>query len=319
MVHRTFEGNPDRGRRSPKHDTAQKKARAIRMTEHGPDAYRGADATTTTLHAGGAEIPVLGFGTYGMAGDELRTILIAALQRGFRHIDTAQMYRNESDVGHAVRMSGVPRDRMFLTTKVWVADYPAARFLESVNESLRELQTDYIDLLLVHWPRGGAPIEEQIEGLNRAVDAGKVRHIGVSNYNAEMMRMGAALSRHPLVTNQVEYHPFLDQTAVLKEAVASGSSLMAYCGMAVGRVFETQLLRDIAARNRRTVAQVVLRWLIQQPCVVALTRTEKIERIPGNLDIFDFTLSDDEMAAIASLRTPGSRIVDPPHLAPDWD
>jgi 2,5-diketo-D-gluconate reductase B len=285
----------------------------------GATSYSGMDATTATVDVGGAKIPVLGFGTYGMSGPRLQDVLVAALQGGFRHIDTAQMYQNEADVGVAIRASGVPRDAIFVTTKVWVGNYIRQRFMASVDESLRRLQTNHIDLLLVHWPCGGAPLEDQIEGLNRAVDSGKVRYIGVSNYNVAMMRAAAALSTHPLVTNQVEYHPFLDQTAVLQQVASGGSSLMAYCGMAVGRVFETQLLKDMAARHGRSVAQIVLRWLIQQPNVVALSRTEKIERLPQNTDIFDFALGDDDMAAIGTLKSPGGRIVNPSQLAPAWD
>jgi 2,5-diketo-D-gluconate reductase B len=281
--------------------------------------YSGNDAETATRNAGGAPIPVLGFGTYGMSGPGLQNGLVAALRQGFRHVDTAQMYENEADVGLAIRASGVPRSAIFVTTKVWVGNYTRRRFMSSVDESLRKLQSDHVDLLLVHWPRGGASIEEQIEGLNRAVDSGKVRYIGVSNYDDAMMRKATAISKHPLVTNQVEYHPFLDQTAVLREAASSNSSLMAYCGMAIGRVFQTPLLIDMAARHGRSVAQIVLRWLIQQPTVLALSRTEKIERIPQNTNIFDFALTDDDMAAISALKSPGSRIVNPRHLAPDWD
>jgi 2,5-diketo-D-gluconate reductase B len=247
----------------------------------------------------------------------LQNVLVAALQKGFRHIDTAQMYQNEADFGAAIRSSRVPRNAVFVTTKVWVGNYSRERFMTSVDESLRNLRTDYIDLLLVHWPRGGARIEAQIEGLNRAVDSGKVGHIGVSNYNAAMMRAATAMSSRPLVTNQVEYHPFLEQSAVLKEVASSRSSLMAYCGMAVGRVFETP--KDIAAQHGRSVAQIVLRWLIQQPNVLALSRTEKVERLPQNADVFDFTLTGDEMTSISNLKRPGSRIVNPPQLAPDWD
>jgi diketogulonate reductase-like aldo/keto reductase len=163
---------------------------------------------------------------------------------------------------------------------------------------------------------GGAPLAEQIEGLTRAADSGKVRYIGVSNYDAAMMRKAAAMSTHPLVTNQVKYHPFLEQTAVLRRAVSSNSSLMAYCGMAIGRAFQTPLLNDMAARHGRSVAQIALRWLIQQPNVLALSRTEKIERIPQNINIFDFVLTGDDMAAIGTLKSPGSRIVNPSHLAP---
>jgi 2,5-diketo-D-gluconate reductase B len=285
----------------------------------GTPTYTGSDAATATLDVVGADIPVLGFGTYGMSGPLLRHVLVAALRHGFRHIDTAQMYGNEAEVGAAIRMAAIPRHEVFVTTKVWVANYAGSRFMASVDESLRNLQTDHIDLLLVHWPRGGASIAEQMDGLDRAVEAGKVRHIGVSNYDSETMRAATALSRHPIVTNQVEYHPFLDQKAVLAQVAASGSSLMAYCGMAVGRVFQTTVLKEIAARHSRSVAQIVLRWLIQQPRVVALSRTENIDRIPHNADIFDFVLGDEDMATIAALKAPGSRIVDPPHLAPAWD
>jgi 2,5-diketo-D-gluconate reductase B len=281
--------------------------------------FSGNDAASAVLTVGEANIPVLGFGTFGMWGPRLQNILVAALQQGFRHIDTAQMYRNEADVGHAIRASGIPRNEVVITTKVWVTNYVRPHFMTSVDESLKKLQTDHVDLLLVHWPRGGASLEEQIDGLNRAVESGKARHIGVSNYNAEMLRRASAVSRFPLVTNQVEYHPFLDQDALLRQTASSGSSLMAYCGMAVGRVFETQLLKDIAARHQRSVAQIVLRWLIQQPRVVALSRTENIERIPGNTNIFDFALTDDDMAAVSALKSSGSRLVNPLHLAPAWD
>ncbi len=272
-----------------------------------------------TLAVGGAQLPRIGFGTYGMAGPRLQQILVAALHHGFRHIDTAQMYRNEADVGAAIRASGIARHDIFVTTKVWVSNYPAERFAASVDQSLLNLQSDHIDLLLVHWPRGSVSIAEQIEGLNRAVEAGKVRHIGVSNFNAGMMQTAIALSRFPIVTNQVEYHPFLDQRVLLKAVDAGATSLMAYCGMALGRVFESQVLQEIAARNKRTVAQVVLRWLIQQPHVVALSRTEKVERIADNASIFDFELPEQDMQAIAAMGNPGSRIVNPPHLAPEWD
>lgn len=281
--------------------------------------YAGQDITTATLNVAQAQIPVLGFGTYGMSGPKLQQVLVEALKQGFRHIDTAQIYQNEVDVGAAVRAAGIPRSEIFITTKVWVGNYSPTKFASSVDQSLKTLQTDYIDLLLVHWPRGGAAIADQMEGLNSAVESGKVRNIGVSNYISEMFRAAAALSRYPLIANQVEYHPFLDQTALLAQIAASESSLMAYCSMAVGRVFKTELLNRIADGYQRSVAQVVLRWLIQQLGVVALSRSENIERIRLNTQIFDFVLEDDDMAAISSLHTPGSRIVDPRHLAPNWD
>jgi len=272
-----------------------------------------------TLTIGEAHLPRLGFGTYGMSGSHLQEILVSALHHGFRHIDTAQMYQNETDVGAAIRSAGIPRQDIFVTTKVWVGNYPAERFAASVDQSLINLQSDHIDLLLVHWPRGSVSIAEQIDGLNRCVDSGKVRHIGVSNFNAAMLQQAIDLSKYPIVTNQVEYHPFLDQSVLLKTMDANQTSLMAYCGMAVGRVFESSALQEIALRNKQTIAQVVLRWLIQQPHVVALSRTEKLERIADNARVFDFELSPEDMQVITMLHRPGSRIVNPPHLAPDWD
>jgi 2,5-diketo-D-gluconate reductase B len=277
------------------------------------------EIATATLAVGDARIPLLGFGTYGMVGPKLQQVLVSALHHGFRHIDTAQMYENEADVGAAIRAAGIPRRDVFVTTKVWVSNYPQARFSASVDESLQRLQSDYIDLLLVHWPRGGVSIEEQIEGLNRVVDSGKVRHIGVSNYNVEMMQTAVSFSKHPLITNQVEYHPFLNQDTLLAATNAIGLSLMAYCGMAVGRVFKNPILKEIAERNGRTISQVVLRWLIQQPRVVALSRTENVERIPENMKVFDFELSSADMDTITKLRASASRIVSPAHLAPVWD
>ena len=272
-----------------------------------------------TVVAHGAHIPVLGFGTYGMASVDLQRMIPAALQAGLRHIDTAQVYGNEADVGAGISSSGVPRAEVFITTKVWVANYSRRRFGQSVDESLRKLRSDYIDLLLLHWPHGDVPLAEQIESLNAVVDAGKVRYIGVSNYTRELLRRATRLSRHPLVTNQFEYHPFLDQGALIDSCRAAGIAVMAYCGMAVGRVFTEPVLEEIAARHSRSVAQVVLRWLIQQPGVVALSRTVNPARIAQNAMVFDFELTSQEMVQIHRLARPHSRIVNPSGLAPVWD
>jgi aryl-alcohol dehydrogenase-like predicted oxidoreductase len=160
--------------------------------------HSGMDAKTATVDVGGAKIPVLGFGTYGMAGPRLQNILVAALQRGFRHIDTAQMYQNEADVGAAIRASGIPRDAIFVTTKVWVDNYIRQRFMASVDESLRRLQSDHIDLLLVHWPRGGAPLEDQIEGLNRAVEEATAHPLAIaeSGCTGDLFGRQSALLEH---------------------------------------------------------------------------------------------------------------------------
>jgi 2,5-diketo-D-gluconate reductase B len=267
----------------------------------------------------GAQIPALGFGTYGMSNAELRTIIPAALKAGFRHIDTAQIYQNEGGVGEGWLASDVARAEVFITTKIWVANYGPERFESSVNESLQRLQSDYIDLLLLHWPNNEIPLGDQIERLNTLVDRGIVRHIGVSNYNSALLQQAAQLSRHPLVTHQLEYHPFLNQQNVLHTTRALGMTATAYCPMAIGRVLTEPVLLDIARHHQRSVAQIALRWVIQQPGMIALSRTTKLSRITENLAVSDFELEPIEMARIQALARPDSRIVDPPGLAPRWD
>jgi 2,5-diketo-D-gluconate reductase B len=267
----------------------------------------------------GAQIPALGFGTYGMSNAELRTIIPAALKAGFRHIDTAQIYRNEAGVGEGWPASGVARAEVFITTKVWVANYGAERFESSVNESLQRLQSDYIDLLLLHWPNDEIPLRDQIQRLNTLVDRGIVRYIGVSNFNTALLQQAAQLSRHPLITHQLEYHPFLNQQNVLHTTRALGMTATAYCPMAIGRVLTEPVLLDIARHHKRSVAQIALRWVIQQPGMIALSRTTKLSRIAENLAVFDFELEPFEMARIQAMARPDSRIVDPPGLAPRWD
>jgi diketogulonate reductase-like aldo/keto reductase len=254
-----------------------------------------------------------------MNGDDIYRMIPSALHAGFRHIDTAQIYRNEAEIGDCVAASGIPRSEMFLTTKVWVSNYSARYFDASVTESLRKLKTDYVDLLLLHWPSPDVPLAEQIEGLNALVRSGKVRHIGVSNFNRALMTEAIRLSAAPLVTNQFEYHPYLNQSLLIESTRQAGLAVTGYCGMAIGRVFSDQTLKEIAARHDRTVAQIVLRWLVQQPGVAALSRTTRIDRLAQNIAVFDFELDGADMAAIHALATAGSRIVDPPGLAPLWD
>ncbi|HLZ82593.1 MAG TPA: aldo/keto reductase [Caulobacteraceae bacterium] len=269
--------------------------------------------------ANGAQIPSLGFGTYGMSREHMLRTIPAALDAGFRHIDTAQIYRNEAEVGECVQASGLDRADVFLTTKVWVGAYARGAFAASVDDSLRRLRTDYIDLLLLHWPYPNVPLGEPIAGLDAAVEAGKVRHIGVSNFNRQLLAEAVRLSEAPIVTNQFEYHPYLNQRLLIDECRRLGVSVTAYCGMAVGRVFDDPVLREIAGRRAKTVAQIVLRWLVQQDGVVALSRTTNPARIPANFDIFGFELGPGEMRAISHLATGDSRIVSPTGLAPAWD
>jgi 2,5-diketo-D-gluconate reductase B len=271
------------------------------------------------VHVGNAAIPAIGFGTYGMSAADVYRVIPAALRAGFRHIDTAQIYRNEGEIGECVVASGVPRSEIFLTTKVWVSNYSERYFEASVNESLRKLKTDYIDLLLLHWPGSDVPLAEQIAGLNAVARSGKVRHIGVSNFNRALMTESIRLSVVPLVTNQFEYHPYLNQSLLIESTLQAGLAVTGYCGMAIGRVFSDPTLKEIAARHDKTIAQIVLRWLVQQRRIVALSKTTRIDRLAQNIAVFDFELDGADMAAIHRLATADSRIVDPPGLAPLWD
>ncbi|KAA3500543.1 aldo/keto reductase [Rhizobium rhizogenes] len=269
--------------------------------------------------ANGASIPALGFGTFRIPGPDVLRIVPHALKAGFRHIDTAQIYGNEAEVGEAIAASGVARGDIFLTTKVWVENYRHDAFLTSVDESLKKLKTDYVDLLLLHWPNEAVTLSEQIGALNEVRQAGKARNIGVSNFNTALMADAVKLSKAPMVTNQIEYHPYIDQDVVMAAAREAGMSVTGYYGMADGNVFADPLLKDIAASRGKSVAQVVLRWLVQQKGVVALSKTVSEARVDENLAIFDFALSVDEMAAIRALAKPDGRIVSPDGLAPVWD
>jgi diketogulonate reductase-like aldo/keto reductase len=271
------------------------------------------------VSANGAVIPALGFGTFRMPEADVLRIVPKAIKTGFRHIDTAQIYENEAAVGQAILDSGVPRKDIFLTTKVWVSNYKHDAFIKSVDESLEKLKTDYVDLLLLHWPNNDVSLADQIGALNEVKQAGKVRHIGVSNFNIALMDEAAALSDAPLVTNQVEYHPFIDQTKVMDVARKHGMALTAYYAMADGKVLENEQLVEIAKSHDRSVAQVVLRWLLQQNDVIALSKTATESRVAENFDIFDFELSGEEMQAIHGLADKNGRIVSPDGLAPDWD
>lgn len=271
-----------------------------------------------TVSAHGAVIPALGFGVFRMSEEEVERVVPAALEAGFRHFDTAQIYRNEAALGRALRAAGARRDDLFLTTKVWVDNYAPGRFAASVDESLDRLKVDAVDLLLLHWPADTVPVAAQIDMLDAVKAGGKTRFVGVSNQNIAQMRLSAERSEAAVVTNQVELHPYLPQHALAAAAKAAGIALTAYYGMADGAVPQDAVLRRIGAKHGKSAAQVGLRWLIQQGHV-ALSKTARPDRAKENIAIFDFTLDAADMAAIATLARPDGRIVSPAGLAPDWD
>ena len=272
-----------------------------------------------TLSADGAQIPALGFGTSPMTGGLSPDTVVAALRAGYRHIDTAWKYGTERAVGEAMRASGVPRGEIFLTTKVSHEYLRADAFAKSVDESLAALQVDHVDLLLVHWPNPDIPLAETMPALAKAKRQGLARHIGVANFNIALLDQAIKLCPEPLAALQAEYHPYLDQTKLLNEVRRRGMVFIAYCPLGRGRLFGDPVLAEIAAARGRSIAQIALRWLMQQN-VAAIPRSSNAARIADNIKVFDFTLSEGEMARIAALKRPDGRIANPAgRVSGGWD
>jgi diketogulonate reductase-like aldo/keto reductase len=273
------------------------------------------------IEANGAKIPALGFGTWTLRGRECAEMVREALAVGYRHIDTAHMYDNETEVGEGLRGSGVPRGDVFVTTKVWHTDLAPADLERSAEASVKRLGLDQVDLLVIHWPNPRLPLEPTIRALNRVRERGLTRHIGVSNFPVSMLEQAIGFSAAPLVCNQVEYHPYLSQAKVLKACRDNGLALVAYCPLyRGGGLIEEKVIVEAAKRHGKTPGQVVLRWHVQQKGVVAIPRTTKKERVTENFAIFDFKLSDAEMTSISALQKANSRIVDYDFSPlPGWD
>ncbi|MDE1948150.1 MAG: aldo/keto reductase [Burkholderiales bacterium] len=260
------------------------------------------------------------FGTFPLVGDELKSALRCALEVGYRAIDTAQMYGNEAEVGAVLRESGLARDELCVTTKVHPDHFTPERFLPSVKESLAKLQLDQVDVLLLHWPPIEASVVPSLQLLEQAKAQGLTKHIGVSNYTAAMMRTAREAISTPLVTNQVEFHPLLDQSALLRAASVTGIPLASYCSMARGEVFKHPIFGEIGAGYGKSAAQVVLRWILQKGVPINTMSTQPAN-IRSNFEVMDFTLSSIDMDRIDAMTRTGYRIVDK-HLvpwAPIWD
>jgi diketogulonate reductase-like aldo/keto reductase len=276
-------------------------------------------ATSLAFAQEAEAMPTVGFGTSPLTGGLSAETVLAALKAGYRHIDTARKYGTEPAVGEAMRASGIPRGDIFLTTKVSHENLRADDFARSVDDSLTALKVDYIDLLLVHWPNPAIALEETMPALAKAKREGLARHIGVANFNIALLDQAVALCPEPLVALQAEYHPYLDQSKLLAAARRRQLVFIAYCPLARGRLFGDPVLDDIAETRGRSVAQVALRWLIQQD-VAVIPFSSKPERIADNFDVFDFALDDAEMARIAALKRANGRVANPAGRVPGgWD
>ena len=272
-----------------------------------------------TLSANGAQIPQLGFGTSAMSGATTAENIALALKAGYRHIDTARKYGSERAVGEGICLSGVPRRDIFLVTKVSHENLRADDFARSVDDSLKALQVDYVDLLMVHWPNPAIPLPETMPALAKAKRQGLARHIGVANFNIALLDQALKLCPEPLVALQAEYHPYLDQTKLLDAVRSRGLAFIAYCPLGRGRLFDDKVLSEIAQQRGRTLAQIALRWLIQQN-VAPIPRSSNAKRVAENFNVFDFTLDADEMARISTLKRANGRIANPVERLPGpWD
>ncbi len=261
-----------------------------------------------SVEANGARIPLIGLGTWDLRGRSCAATVQQALGLGYRHIDTAAMYRNEEAVGEGLRASGVPRGEVFITTKIWSSDLRARDFERSARDSLAKLKLDSVDLLLIHWPNSSVPLKETIGALCKMKREGVARHIGVSNFNPGLIAEAVKLSTEPLVNNQIELHPYNEQSKTIAASRKAGLSVTAYSPIARGKVTRDALLARIAKAHGRTSAQICLRYLVQQDIVV-IPKTSRAERLKENAAIFDFALTPAEMKEIAALASPHGNIV----------
>ncbi|ERJ19501.1 Oxidoreductase protein [Salinisphaera shabanensis E1L3A] len=270
------------------------------------------------VNANGAKIPAIGFGTFELEPADAESMVAHALEVGYRHIDTAQMYKNEEAVGRGLKQSGLDREDIFLTTKVWTDQFADGDLQASVRESLNKLDTDYVDLLLLHWPNPDISLKETLGALNEVREQGLARNIGISNFTTTLIEEAVGQSTAPLATNQVEFHPYISQQPVLDKLAEHGMALTAYCPLAQGRVFSEPTLERIGKAHGKNGGQVALRWLVQHGDVVVIPRSSKKEHVTNNFDIFDFELTEEEMRKVEALHSEDGRIINP-SFAPDWD
>ncbi len=263
----------------------------------------------------GAPVPALGFGTWPLKGSECREAVVDALGLGYRHIDTARMYNNEWEVGQGLKDSGIPREEIFLTTKLWSTELEGPKVKGYLEESLQKLQTAYVDLLLIHWPNPKVLVAETLAAMMHLREEGKVRQIGVSNFPPDLLE--EALRHAPVFCNQVEYHPFLSQQRLAEICRERDVLLTAYSPIAHGAVMQEPLLLEIARKYGKSPVQVTLRWLLQQEKVAAIPKAASQVNRQNNLNIFDFTLTQEEMTLIFGLAR-NQRLINPA-WGPKWE
>ena len=266
-------------------------------------------------HVRQQDVPSLGFGTYELKGLDCLKAVIKAIDTGYRHIDTARAYGNEVDVGEGIAKSGFNREELFLTTKIWPDSLAPEDLQRQFGQSLELLQTDYVDLLLIHWPNPDIPLRDTLGTLHELKHAGKLRNYGVSNFPPSLFRK--AIETGEVFCNQVEYHPLLAQDRILSIARQADVLVTAYSPLAQGKVSEVPVLDEIGLKHGKSGQQVAIRWLIEQDHVAAIPRSSKPEHIESNFDVFDFSLDESDLKRIATI--PKDRRQINPSFAPDWE
>ncbi|HPN68584.1 MAG TPA: aldo/keto reductase [Saprospiraceae bacterium] len=265
------------------------------------------------FHSG--KVPALGLGTYELLNTECIDAVVHALDCGYRHIDTARFYENEIAVGNGLKSSNIPREKIFLTTKIWHTDLDKKSMTLAIEDSLKKLQVDYVDLLLIHWPSTNDDVTyKAVEFLEELRHKEYCKFIGASNFNITLLKKSLTLA--PLVCNQIEYHPYLSQQKMLEFLHENQLFLTAYCPLAQGAILQDPLIKEIARSHDRSANQIVLRWFIQQDGVSVIPKASKASHRISNFDIWDFALHTDEMYAIFELDKQ-KRLIDPTWSV-DW-
>lgn len=270
-----------------------------------------------SIRRDGGAMPVLGLGTWQSSGETCTRAVAAALRLGYRHIDTASMYENEQEVGRGIRDSGVERETIFLTTKLAMKQLDADGVRKSCEQSLKLLGVDYLDLLLIHWPEESTPLHETLGAMAELKRGGKIRHLGVSNFTVAWLKEATQATDAPIFCNQIEYHPYIKQGPILRFCREREIPVVAYSPLARGRVLRDERLSEVGRKHGKSAAQVALRWILRQGGFAAIPKGSSEEHIRENLEIFDFELDQDDIAAIGALEH-DNRLIDP-DWAPEWD
>lgn len=272
-----------------------------------------------TIQYNDVSIPVIGLGTWENKGKECTDSVIYALDEvGYRHVDTAQAYENEEYVGDALAQSSVPRDQIFLTTKVWLENMHEGDLEKSVDQSLQKLKTDYCDLILIHWPHQDIDFDETLGALDKVRQKGKTRLMGISNFTVDQMKKVREDLGYDVAVNQCEYHPYIDQSPVLDYVRDQNMVFTCYSPIARGKVMKDDAIKAMAEKYGKNAAQIVLRWQIQQDRVITIPKSSSHDHIKANLDVFDFELDADDMNTLFNMAREDGRIVSP-DFAPKWD